>query len=233
MNLVSPSPALSADVQADIIKSDISKLSERVGCAAVSDQSVSSWCAGHGSDKKLGLDEKVAVERFGVEEYIERQGADEGAENTLRACPGEIQQQVVASDLSNARNPSAVLLARIRILSRKSLLGTLKSQGRTFRQILSSPGNELSFRSNSVACRCSRPLHLDTDASDSAHRQCGGHSCLATERSSRGLNSSTEWWTLVRQRLCGKPRRFHRSNPLTRLTWPLLCETSPDSAEHC
>ena len=26
-------------------------------------------------------------------------------------------------------------------------------------------------------------------------------SCLATERSPSGLNSSTEWWTLVRQRL--------------------------------
>ena len=56
------------------------------------------------------------AQRFGVEEYIERHGVDEDAENKLRACPGEIQQQVVASDLSNARNPSAVLLARIRNL---------------------------------------------------------------------------------------------------------------------
>ena len=39
---------------------------------------------------RLGLDEKVVVERFRVEEYIERQSADEGAENSLRACPGEI-----------------------------------------------------------------------------------------------------------------------------------------------
>ena len=39
-------------------------------------------------------------------------------------------------------------------------------------------------------------------------------SCLATERSHSGLNSSTEWWTLVRQRLLptlqtvGIPRRL-------------------------
>ena len=90
------------------------------------------------------------AERFGVEQYIERHGVYEDAANTLRACSGEIQQQVVASDLSNDRNPSAVLLARIRNLESQVAPRYPEVSGRTFRQILSSLSDELTFLSNSV-----------------------------------------------------------------------------------
>ena len=134
--------------------------------------------------------------------------------------------------------------------------------GKTSNPILSSLGNKLAFRNNSVVSASggtdsefSGFLALVSEqqccmqmlqAAPSRHRclrlsssTVWRTSCLATERSHSGLNSSTEWWTIVRQRLLptvqtvGIPRRLHRSNPLTRLTWPLLCETSPDSAEHC
>ena len=52
------------------------------------------------------------------------------------------------------------------------------------------------------------------------------------DRSPSGLTSSTEWWTChlcdrdcyPQCKLHRKPRRFHRSDLLTRLTCPLLCD---------
>lgn len=91
---------LPEDVQRQVIETDLTNARNPSAVVSSRIATVKSWEA----------------QRFGVEEYIERHGVDEDAANTLRACPGEIQQQVVASDLSNARNPSAVLLARIRNL---------------------------------------------------------------------------------------------------------------------
>jgi len=49
-----------------------------------------------------------------VEEYLIRHGVDESVSQMLRALHPEAQKQIVTSDLSNCRNPSAVLLSRIR-----------------------------------------------------------------------------------------------------------------------
>ena len=51
MNLVRPSQCFPRTFRQTSSRVTLA-LSEPVGCAAVSDQSVSSWCAGHGSDKK-------------------------------------------------------------------------------------------------------------------------------------------------------------------------------------
>mmetsp|Transcript_88159 Transcript_88159/g.169751 ORF Transcript_88159/g.169751 Transcript_88159/m.169751 type:complete len:573 (-) Transcript_88159:116-1834(-) len=49
-----------------------------------------------------------------VEDYLVRHGVDESVSQMLRALHPEAQKQIVTSDLSNCRNPSAVLLSRIR-----------------------------------------------------------------------------------------------------------------------
>jgi hypothetical protein len=49
-----------------------------------------------------------------VEEYLVRHGVDETVSQMLRGSHPETQKQIVTSDLSNCRNPSAVLLSRIR-----------------------------------------------------------------------------------------------------------------------
>lgn len=49
-----------------------------------------------------------------VEEYIQRHHVDEAAAQALRELPPAAQKEVVHSDLNNCRNPSAVLMARIR-----------------------------------------------------------------------------------------------------------------------
>lgn len=54
------------------------------------------------------------AQRHAVQEYIQRHSIDDVATHALLALPPEMQQLVVRSDLSNARNPSAVLLTRIR-----------------------------------------------------------------------------------------------------------------------
>jgi len=49
-----------------------------------------------------------------VEEYIARNGIDDSVAQNLRGQHPEVQRQIINSDLSNCRNPSAVLLSRIR-----------------------------------------------------------------------------------------------------------------------
>jgi len=49
-----------------------------------------------------------------AEDYLLRHGIDETASQILRALPVDLQRLVVETDLSNCRNPSAVLLSRIR-----------------------------------------------------------------------------------------------------------------------
>jgi len=49
-----------------------------------------------------------------VEDYIMRHGIDDSVANALRNLSHEGQRQIINSDLSNCRNPSAVLLSRIR-----------------------------------------------------------------------------------------------------------------------
>mmetsp|Transcript_100519 Transcript_100519/g.244486 ORF Transcript_100519/g.244486 Transcript_100519/m.244486 type:complete len:508 (-) Transcript_100519:128-1651(-) len=51
-----------------------------------------------------------------VEEYLARNGIEDTVCHMLRALPPEAQRQIVASDLSNCRNPSAVLISRIRTI---------------------------------------------------------------------------------------------------------------------
>eukprot|EP00933_Yihiella_yeosuensis_P079766 TRINITY_DN93181_c0_g1_i1.p1 TRINITY_DN93181_c0_g1~~TRINITY_DN93181_c0_g1_i1.p1 ORF type:complete len:548 (-),score=104.68 TRINITY_DN93181_c0_g1_i1:73-1644(-) len=48
-----------------------------------------------------------------VEAYIERHGFDEASADKLRALTLDLQAEVIKSDLTNTRNPSAVLLSRI------------------------------------------------------------------------------------------------------------------------
>eukprot|EP00747_Dinoflagellata_sp_TGD_P114489 gnl/TRDRNA2_/TRDRNA2_171937_c2_seq1.p2 gnl/TRDRNA2_/TRDRNA2_171937_c2~~gnl/TRDRNA2_/TRDRNA2_171937_c2_seq1.p2 ORF type:complete len:209 (+),score=35.40 gnl/TRDRNA2_/TRDRNA2_171937_c2_seq1:681-1307(+) len=52
-----------------------------------------------------------------VEEYLQRHGIDDGASEKFRALPPHKQEEVMAKDLSNCRNPSAVLLSRIKQVS--------------------------------------------------------------------------------------------------------------------
>ena len=52
--------------------------------------------------------------RQAVEDYLARNGVDEVAGQALRMLAPEQQQQIILTDLSNSRNPSAVLLSRIR-----------------------------------------------------------------------------------------------------------------------
>lgn len=49
-----------------------------------------------------------------LEEYLHRYQVDEGAKQTARDLPPELQQKIVEQEMSNCRNPSAVLLSRIR-----------------------------------------------------------------------------------------------------------------------
>lgn len=49
-----------------------------------------------------------------LEEYLHRYQVDEGAKQTARDLPPELQQRIVEQEMSNCRNPSAVLLSRIR-----------------------------------------------------------------------------------------------------------------------
>lgn len=55
-----------------------------------------------------------------VEEYLARNNIDSNAGSVLRALPPDLQEQVMSSDLSNSRNPSAVLLSRIRQLEARA-----------------------------------------------------------------------------------------------------------------
>jgi len=52
-----------------------------------------------------------------AEEYIARHAVDDDAAFALRNLPPELQQQVMDTDLSGARNPSAVLLSRVRAVA--------------------------------------------------------------------------------------------------------------------
>lgn len=56
----------------------------------------------------------MLLARFNGPRYISRNRVDDVAAAALRLLPLEQQQQVMLSDLSSARNPSAVLLSRIR-----------------------------------------------------------------------------------------------------------------------
>lgn len=49
-----------------------------------------------------------------VEDYITRHGVDDSAAILLRELPEDAQLQVIEKDLSNCRNPSAVLMKRCR-----------------------------------------------------------------------------------------------------------------------
>eukprot|EP00441_Pelagodinium_beii_P045253 CAMPEP_0197625526 /NCGR_PEP_ID=MMETSP1338-20131121/4869_1 /TAXON_ID=43686 ORGANISM="Pelagodinium beii, Strain RCC1491" /NCGR_SAMPLE_ID=MMETSP1338 /ASSEMBLY_ACC=CAM_ASM_000754 /LENGTH=417 /DNA_ID=CAMNT_0043195957 /DNA_START=60 /DNA_END=1310 /DNA_ORIENTATION=+ len=51
-----------------------------------------------------------------VEDFIVRHGLDEAAAQALRILPGHMQQEVMNTDLNNCRNPSAVLMGRVRSL---------------------------------------------------------------------------------------------------------------------
>lgn len=57
---------------------------------------------------------RADAHRHAVEEYLSRNSVDEVAGGALKMLPMEVQQQIMQSDLSNSRNPSAVLLSRIR-----------------------------------------------------------------------------------------------------------------------
>eukprot|EP00931_Biecheleriopsis_adriatica_P009085 TRINITY_DN110195_c0_g1_i1.p1 TRINITY_DN110195_c0_g1~~TRINITY_DN110195_c0_g1_i1.p1 ORF type:complete len:552 (+),score=125.91 TRINITY_DN110195_c0_g1_i1:51-1658(+) len=48
-----------------------------------------------------------------VEAYLSRHGIDGGAADTLRGLDPDMQAEVIKSDITNSRNPSAVLLSRI------------------------------------------------------------------------------------------------------------------------
>lgn len=65
-----------------------------------------------------------------VEDYIQRHGIDDSVAKQLKALPVEGQRQIINSDLSNCRNPSAVLLSRIR---------AVEAQGNTLRPVLPAP----------------------------------------------------------------------------------------------
>mmetsp|Transcript_61046 Transcript_61046/g.181889 ORF Transcript_61046/g.181889 Transcript_61046/m.181889 type:complete len:492 (+) Transcript_61046:42-1517(+) len=49
-----------------------------------------------------------------VEEYLVRNGIDASVSSMVRALAPEAQRQIISSDLSNCRNPSAVLMSRVR-----------------------------------------------------------------------------------------------------------------------
>jgi len=51
-----------------------------------------------------------------VDEFIARHGLDEAAAQALKILPGHLQTEVMATDLGNCRNPSAVLMGRVRSL---------------------------------------------------------------------------------------------------------------------
>ena len=58
-------------------------------------------------------------------------------------------------------------------------------------------------------------------------------SCLATERSHSGLNSTTEWWTLVQQRLLTTVQTVGNTEEITQVhSFDKVDMASPDSAEH-
>ncbi|CAE7244252.1 Spag6 [Symbiodinium natans] len=55
-----------------------------------------------------------------VEEYLARYNVDEAAQAEMRSAAPEVQLRVMEQELSNCRNPSAVLSSRIREISRGS-----------------------------------------------------------------------------------------------------------------
>lgn len=63
---------------------------------------------------------EFSVHQDTVEEYLSRYKVDEAAQAEMRAAAPEVQLRVMEQELSNCRNPSAVLSSRIREISRGS-----------------------------------------------------------------------------------------------------------------
>jgi len=72
-----------------------------------------------------GSDPAVAQE---VEDYVRRHSVDEAAAQSMRLLPPDLAREVMMSDLNNCRNPSAVLMKRIRTVEQGRAAGGVQQQ---------------------------------------------------------------------------------------------------------